>query len=179
MLTITPKIKKSARRTLVIQVTQSGEVVVRAPRLMPDFLVNRFVNKKREWILKSVKKVSKIPKKSFPNSKKDYLEKKKKVNLLIKNRLTYFNKFYNFKFNGVSIKNQSTRWGSCSSKGNLNFNYKIIYLTPEQQDYIVVHELCHLEQMNHSKNFWNLVEKTLPNFRNVKKQIKESGIRLG
>jgi predicted metal-dependent hydrolase len=80
--------------------------------------------------------------------------------------------FYNFSYNKVFIKNQRTRWGSCSSNRNLNFNYRIINLAPELQDYLIVHELCHLQEFNHGQAFWNLVGLQIPNYKVVRTQLK-------
>jgi len=93
--------------------------------------------------------------------------------------LEYFNTFYNFKWGRVTIRNQKTRWGSCSKKGNLNFNYKIALLKPSQADYIIVHELCHLKEFNHGKNFWSLVAQTIPDYKEVRSSLRTSGFRLG
>jgi hypothetical protein len=77
--------------------------------------------------------------------------------------------------NTALIKNTSSRWGSCSRLGNLNFNYKIVFLPPELQDYLVVHELCHLGQFNHSQSFWNLVKKTIPEYLRLRKNLRDIG----
>src|SRR3989344_1735259 len=95
---------------------------------------------------------------------------------LVKQRIAYFNQFYHFRIRRVAIKNQKTRWGSGSSKGNLNFNYKIIYLPKRLADYLIVHELCHLEQLNHSKKFWDLVSKTMPSYKRINKILKKTPI---
>ncbi|MFA6463413.1 MAG: M48 family metallopeptidase [Candidatus Paceibacterota bacterium] len=84
-----------------------------------------------------------------------------------------FNTSYNFTYNSVKIKSTKTRWGSCSSKGNLNFSYKIALLPEHLADYLVVHELCHLGEFNHSENFWNLVEKTIPDFAQRRHELKK------
>lgn len=105
-------------------------------------------------------------------------KKREQARYFVENRLSAINKFYKFKINRVAIKNQLTRWGSCSSKGNLNFNYKIIYLKPEMADYLIVHELCHLGQMNHSKKFWALVSATIPDYRKINKELKNTSARL-
>jgi predicted metal-dependent hydrolase len=94
---------------------------------------------------------------------RDYLALKEHARELVHARLAHFNQHYNFSYNRVSIKNTKTKWGSCSSKRNLNFSYKIITLPPELQDYLIVHELCHLSEMNHRKGFWDLVGETIPN----------------
>lgn len=91
---------------------------------------------------------------------------------LINSRLEYFNQFYGFKYNKVSVRNQRTRWGSCSNKGNLSFNIKILFLPEKMRDYIIVHELCHLKEFNHSKNFWSLIEKTIPDYKNIHQKIR-------
>lgn len=103
----------------------------------------------------------------FTNSKKE------EARIFVKNRLAYFNQFYQFPIKRVAIKNQKTRWGSCSSKGNLNFNYKVKYLPAAFADYIIVHELCHLQELNHSKKFWALVAKTVPDFKQINKAVKK------
>ena len=95
----------------------------------------------------------------------------------VENRISYFNKFYKFEINRIAIKNTSTRWGSCSSKKNLNFNYKIIFLKPELSDYLIVHELCHLGQLNHSKKFWALVFKTIPDYAKINKELKRTPVK--
>ncbi|MCX6719584.1 MAG: M48 family metallopeptidase [Candidatus Staskawiczbacteria bacterium] len=106
------------------------------------------------------------------------VKKREQARRLVENRLSYFNKFYNFEINRVAIKNASTRWGSCSSLGNLNFNYKIIYLRPELADYLIVHELCHLGEFNHSKRFKALVAKTIPNYVSINKELKRTPVKL-
>ena len=105
-------------------------------------------------------------------------KKREQARRFVENRLSYFNKFYNFEINHVSIKNTSTRWGSCSSMGNLNFNYKIIYLRPQLADYLIVHELCHLGELNHSKRFWELVAKTIPDYVNINKELRRTPVQI-
>ncbi|MBP6881839.1 MAG: M48 family metallopeptidase [Candidatus Pacebacteria bacterium] len=80
-------------------------------------------------------------------------------------RLHHFNQHYNLSWNRVAIRNQRRRWGSCTSLRNLNFNYKIILLPPHLQDYIIVHELCHLEHLHHGQTFWDLVAEQIPDYK--------------
>jgi len=103
-----------------------------------------------------------------------YLEHKETARKLVSERIAHFNRVYDFKVGRISIKNTKTRWGSCSRKGNLNFNYKIALLPAKHRDYIVVHELCHLGQLNHSKKFWALVEKTIPDYAIIHRELKKS-----
>ncbi len=94
----------------------------------------------------------------------DYLVRKEDARQLVVARIAHYNLHYKFEFNRIAIRNQATRWGSCSSAGNLNFNYRLVYLPLELVDYIVVHELCHLWEFNHSRKFWDLVAQTIPNW---------------
>ena len=95
-------------------------------------------------------------------SKWEYLAQKERARELVHQKLLTLNKHYGMVFNKVAIRNQRSRWGSCSKKGNLNFNYRIIYLPEALQDYLIVHELCHLAMFNHSKQFWALVAEVIP-----------------
>lgn len=102
---------------------------------------------------------------------KQYLELKEKARELVTRRLEYWNLHYKLTYGRVSIRNQVSRWGSCSSKGNLNFNYRIVNLTPELADYIIVHELCHRGQFNHSQKFWDLVGETMSHYELLRKEL--------
>lgn len=96
---------------------------------------------------------------------KHYVEHKEAARTLVHARLAHYNQFYNFNYNRVAIRNTRSRWGSCSSKQNLNFNYRILFLPPELQDYLIVHELCHLQEMNHAQSFWDLVAEQVPQYK--------------
>ena len=106
------------------------------------------------------------------------IKKRELARRFVDNRINYFNGFYGFKINRIAIKNAKTRWGSCSSKGNLNFNYKIIYLKSALADYLLVHELCHLGELNHSKRFWLLVSKTIPNYIEINKELRRTHVKF-
>lgn len=102
----------------------------------------------------------------------DYIANKDKAYELVMTKLAEFNQIYNFKYNKVSIKNQKTRWGSCSSKSNLNFSYKIALIPEHLVNYLIVHELCHLGEFNHSQKFWSLVARTIPDYKNSRKELR-------
>ncbi|MBU1110417.1 M48 family metallopeptidase [Patescibacteria group bacterium] len=133
------------------------------------------------WIINGLKKnrFKKIRrvKKTCRSSSKDYKEKKEIARKLVKEKVERFNSFYAFKFGRISIRNQRTRWGSCSSKKNLNFNYRIIYLPERLADYIIIHELCHLKELNHTKKFWALVSKTFPDYKSINKELRTNGFK--
>lgn len=102
---------------------------------------------------------------------KEYKRYKEYTRALVARKINDFNTFYHFPFNRVAIRNQRSRWGSCSKRGNLNFNYRLALISEELVDYVIVHELCHLGEFNHSKNFWNLVAQTIPNHAERRKKL--------
>ena len=106
-------------------------------------------------------------------SQKDYLEQKKRATALVFGRLDYFNNHYNLQYQRVFIRNQITKWGTCSTLGNLSFNYRIVYLPSHLADYLIVHELCHLKYLNHSKEFWDLVAQTIPDYKFKKCELRK------
>jgi hypothetical protein len=160
-------------------VHHDGRVVVTAPRFASKQMIEQFVASKSEWIKEKLAHFKKHPRVLVPkHTKKEIVAYKKQARQLVEARIKHFNAIYNFKFQRIAIRNQKTRWGSCSKKGNLNFNYKIVLLPPELADYIVVHELCHLGELNHSRNFWALVEKTVPNWRELRMSLRKDQIRL-
>lgn len=128
----------------------------------------KVVKVRRRPVAKNIKKAS----------HQSYALNKQAAYDLAISRLEYFNTFYNFKYKKISIKNTVTRWGSCSRQGNLNFNYRIATLPSELSDYIIVHELCHLGEFNHSKNFWSLVARTIPNYKLLRAELKKKGMEV-
>ena len=168
---ISYRVIRSNRRTVAIQISPSGEVVVRCPHRMPQVAVHAFVENKSDWIEKHLEKL--IPVQPFsPTQLQDLARQAKPV---LVERTAYFAKVMGLTYERITIRAQHTRWGSCSGKGNLNFNC-LLMLVPEQvRDYVVVHELCHLRQMNHSPEFWAEVEKVFPNYRVARKWLKDNG----
>lgn len=98
---------------------------------------------------------------------------------VVNERLAYYSSIIGVSYNDVRIKEQKTRWGSCSGKGNLNFNWKLVTAPMEILDYVIIHELCHLRFLNHSKQFWHMVEMYMPDYNNARKWLKDNGMRLG
>ncbi|HEY4501522.1 MAG TPA: M48 family metallopeptidase [Candidatus Paceibacterota bacterium] len=105
---------------------------------------------------------------------KQYVKHKEQARMAVHARLSFFNAHYGHTVGRVFIKNSKSRWGSCSLQGNLNFNYKLIFLPPEVLDYVVVHELCHLREFNHSPAFWALVGQVLPNHKELRKSLRQA-----
>lgn len=105
-------------------------------------------------------------------SRLHYLRHKEVAREYIHTRIAYWNQHYGCQLRKVFIKNHKSRWGSCSSRGNLNFNYRLLFLPPHLVDYVIVHELCHLQEMNHSKKFWELVALAFPNYKALRKELR-------
>lgn len=140
------------------------------------------LNKNDEASFKNTKKFFvkrvKVRQKIKPSiaSRKKYEDNKELARKIIKERLEIINGFYGFEYKKVAIRDTKSRWGSCSARRNLNFNYKIIFLPDHLRDYIIVHELCHLKEMNHSIMFWNEVAKYCSDYKNCRSELKS--IRL-
>ncbi len=169
----TLKLNKRAR-SIRITVRNDGTVLISAPRYAGLRRIEQFVMEKQEWILEKQKHFASMPQQPKLNPM-EVKRLKKEALLLVEDRLKYYSSVYGIKYGRISIRGQKTRWGSCSRAGNLNFNYRIATLSRELADYIVVHELCHIKEFNHSKNFWALVEQTIPEYRTYKAQLRKSG----
>ena len=93
-------------------------------------------------------------------------------------RVAFYHAITGGNYTSITIRDQKSRWGSCSSRGTLSFNYRLIFAPPKVLDYVVVHELCHLTHMNHSKDFWNMVASVMPDYKESKSWLKEHGQEL-
>ncbi|MEI8130071.1 MAG: SprT family zinc-dependent metalloprotease [bacterium] len=161
-------------RNLRINVKHDGSVVVTKPRYIPNLAVHSFVEKHSPWIEARIKEFAAKPAPLLgKRSRRDYVAHKERARARVHELVLKWNMHYKLPINTISIGNQTSRWGSCSSKKNLNFNYKIIFLPTELQDYIVVHELCHLKELNHSERFWNLVTESIPNHKILRAELKK------
>lgn len=127
--------------------------------------------------LMSVKSRKKSIRKRISTNQKHYLTYKEATRALVHRRLAELNVHYGFVYHRVAIKNMTSRWGSCSEKKNLNFNYRIVFLPAHLQDYIIVHELCHLKVFNHSQTFWDLVAEQVPNYKACRRELRKINIK--
>ena len=168
------KIRKSTRaKRMSIAVHRDGSVVVVQPARVGLERFLSLLQEKFVWIEETLKKFNgRTSLISLRHSASERVMLSRSARQIVEDRLIYFNQFYNFEYKRITIRNQKTRWGSCSSRGNLNFNYRIALLQPELQDYLIVHELCHLKEFNHSRNFWKLVEQQIPNYKILHKALK-------
>jgi predicted metal-dependent hydrolase len=173
----TLKISKRAKR-IRLAVYCDGSCVVTAPEKVNHWLIERFIAQKSKWIYDKIKYFSSFSHTlHINNNEKDIETIKQQALALVQMRIQKFNAHYGFTFSKINIKNQKTRWGSCSRKGNLNFNYKIALLPEKLADYIVVHELCHLGEFNHCRAFWALVAQTLPDYCALRSELRRVGAK--
>lgn len=164
--------RRKRSKHLKITIRPDASVMVSIPSRVSLKTTERFIRKKANWILKKIKYYRSHPSNIlFTHNPLKYQQEKEKARDFVTEKIKFFNQFYKFHYNQVMIRNQRTRWGSCSRKGNLSLNYKIIHLPKHLADYIIVHELCHLKEMNHSPKFWQLVSQMIPDYFQRKKEL--------
>lgn len=172
---------KSKRKTMSIEIKLDGRIVVRAPLRASKASVVRFLEEHRDWIVNHYKKIREDMEQGGeinPLSPEDIRKLADEAMKVIPQRVAYYAPLIGVTYKRITIRNQKTRWGSCSSKGNLNFNCLLMLTPPEVLDSVVVHELCHLKHMNHSKDFYAEILKVFPDYRIHDKWLKENGNKL-
>lgn len=174
---------RSRRKSLAIEITPELQVVVRAPARMPVREINAFVQEKDDWIRAHLQQMAEKKRlreqyREQALSKEELQELATQAMKLIPQKVHYYAQIIGVTYGRITIRNQRTRWGSCSGKGNLNFNCLLLLMPEEVLDYVVVHELCHRKEMNHSARFWEEVEKILPDYRQSRKWLKDNGGRI-
>lgn len=174
----------SRARHMRLSVYRGGSLVVTIPSFMHTLIyvprIEHFLQQKAAWILKHIRSsAASVP--TVPPiaryTKAEYIQYKAQAQLLAEQKVATFNQHYGYTVGTITIRNQKTRWGSCSKKGNLNFHYAIALLPEPLVDYLVVHELCHIRQFNHSKAFWALVAEKIPDYIQRRRQLRAIGLR--
>ncbi|MCI7323009.1 MAG: M48 family metallopeptidase [Lachnospiraceae bacterium] len=183
--TLSAELVRSARKTMSLQVFGDGSVVIRAPKCVKDREALEFMEKHRAWILTKRHQLEqraeqrKEQQEQYGIPPYDSLGQAEKDMICqhFIDRLEHYAPLMGVDYGQVHIRNQKGRWGSCSSKGNLNFNYRLHYLPQELMDYVIVHELAHRVYMNHSSKFWGLVQAYMPEYKEYQKRLHDIGIR--
>lgn len=174
-------IRRSKRaKRMRLAVYCDGNFIVTVPQTFPTNSIDRYVISKSQWVISKLdffEELNKKQKLTFGSDGYD-LYKNKALEMVTERLETLNKEHYQYKFNKISIKSQKTRWGSCSRKRNLNFNYKILFLSPKMRDYIIIHELCHLKEFNHSNKYWRLVAKAMPNYIKIIEELKIKGLTI-
>lgn len=172
---------RSDRKTIAIEINIDLRVLVRSPQFLSDNDIQSFVIKKSNWLKQHLQLMKERNEKKAlpPKLSRGEIEVLGKQALdIIPKRVQLFAPIIGVGYGKLTVRNQKTLWGSCSSGGNLSFNCLLMLAPPEVVDYVVVHELCHRRHMNHSKSFWGEVERVLPNYRVQKKWLKDNGNEL-
>lgn len=173
---------RSARKTVAIQISAEGEVTVRAPRRCSSRVIDNIVAEKRDWILKKQNEIRgraiflQEQERQQPRiSEAEQVRYRKLAGQVLARKVEYYARQMQVTFGRITVRDQKTRWGSCSAKGNLNFNWRLVLAPEEVLDYVVVHELAHRKEMNHSQRFWSQVENVMPDYRSRRMWLKENG----
>jgi predicted metal-dependent hydrolase len=157
--------KRRGQKRMTLSVHESGRVTLTVPRWVTQKAAHAFVEERSQWIRTSLQSLVSGVTVDPQEARNQYLKHKEDARELVLKRLSELNQQYNYVYNRVSIRMNSSRWGSCNSKGNLSFDFRILFLPPELQEYLLVHELCHLKEMNHSPRFWALVAHAVPDYK--------------
>ncbi len=172
------RIIRSQRKTLGLEVKEQ-EIIVRAPMWASTSDIDRFVRSHRDWIEKKIRKLEEQRQVAAePLTEEEVRDLVSAAQKYIPERVAYFAPLVGVKYGRVTIRKQHTRWGSCSAKRNLSFNCLLMLTPPEVIDSVVVHELCHLKEMNHSSRFYQEVLRVFPDYRKWDKWLKENGRAL-
>lgn len=161
--------RQAYRRSIRLQYRNQAFTVT-APQTLLLSKIEDFLHSQKAWIKKRLtqdKQKTLLPELGFNE------DTKRAAKILILGKITELKSDYPFAYKGITIKNLNSKWGSCSAKKNLNFNYRLIALPEHLVTYIVVHELCHLKELNHSQRFWDLVAKVCPNYRQLRKELHQ------
>lgn len=181
-------LKRSKRKSYGLEVDEEGNVTLKVPMRSSDTFMYSFLKDKSRWIRekheKQIRRKEQVAAwkaeqgitpvheealaRRYREAAKEYFPK----------RVSYYQAQMGGEYERIVIREQKTRWGSCSSRGTLSFNWRLMLAPPAVLDYVVVHELAHLQQMNHSKKFWDIVERVMPDYRSRRKWLKENGTKL-
>ena len=175
------EIRKSKRKSFSIEIQKNGSVLLRTPLFVRQKEAEAFLLKHQNWILTTLEKVNQRKEKLLkidPLSLEELENLRERAKIEIPPIVDAYAKKMGVQYQKITMRCQKTRWGSCSSKGNLNFNYLLLLAPEEVLHYVVVHELCHLKEMNHSKRFWQEVEAVLPDYKPSYQWLKVHGNEL-
>lgn len=175
---------RSDRKSYAISISSEGLITVRVPLKASDKEIHHILTEKQHWIItryleqqhkQASKPVSDLTQTQRTALTQRYIAAAKEY---FPKRAAYFQQFTGGIYHRITIRDQKTRWGSCSAKGTLSFNWRLMLAPPAILDYVVVHELCHLTHMNHSTAFWQAVAEVYPDYRTARKWLKDHGQEL-
>lgn len=174
------KIIRSNRKSLGMEINANG-LIIRAPLHATDAQINEFILQHKSWIEKNLQKVEKRQEQLanvVPLTMDEIQALADKALKVIPERVKFYAPKVGVTYGRITIRNQRSKWGSCSAKGNLNFNCLLMLTPPEVIDSVVVHELCHRKEMNHSDKFYAEVLRVFPEYHKWDKWLKDNGSML-
>ena len=166
------QIIRSNRKTLAIHIEQDLRVTVRAPYRIDDETIAQAVAKHRQWIEKSIEKQRQKNRNQPVLTETDIAALKEKARQVIPKRVEYYAEIMDVKPTSVKITSAQKRFGSCNAKNGLCFSYLLMLYPSEAVDYVVVHELAHIKEHNHSARFYAVIEQYLPNYRQLENLLR-------
>ncbi|MBE6635297.1 MAG: M48 family metallopeptidase [Ruminococcaceae bacterium] len=169
------RIVYSTRKTVSIQI-KSGEIIVRAPRGLAESEIEKIVYKHSEWIKKALARQTQREAGYEALSESDIKALRKAARAYFNEKCPIFAEKMGLEYKRIGITSARTRFGSCSSKKNINFSFYLMLYPEEAREYVIVHELAHLREMNHSPRFYAIVERYLPDYRARRKLLKSGGV---
>lgn len=165
--------KRRGTKSLRITVRHDGSIFLTVPWSLSLQRAKQFLMSKQEWIQDACKRaLGRPPRLLNQGGHDEYVAHKEAARQCITERVQHFQALYGVLYHRLSIRNQKSRFGSCSAQRNLSFNYRLLFLPPHLRDYVVVHELCHLKELNHSSRFWALLAETIPDYREKKRELQ-------
>lgn len=164
--------KRRGVKKMTLSVRRDGTITLTVPWWVSQRAAAHYIEEKRSWLTEALAHARARGGLSCKEQDEHYKQHKEAARAFVQERLPVLNEHYGFSWGRVAIRKNSTSWGSCSSKRNLNFDYRILFLPKHLQDYILVHELCHLKEMNHSPRFWNLVAQVIPDYKRHRAELR-------
>lgn len=169
---------RSARKTIGIQIKRDGSVTVRAPLHCKQSVIEAFLVEKAAWIRRKQAELQSSRQEMVPLTEEEKESYRVRASEIFEKKVSMYASKMNVTIHRITIRDQKTRWGSCSAGGNLNFNWRLLLAPEEVLDYVVVHELAHRKEMNHSSRFWKIVEEFVPDYRTYRQWLRQYGENL-
>ena len=180
--TIEAQVVYSRRHSLALEIKTDGQVIIRAPEGISEGVLMEFVRTRQEWILKKWfdsetkrRNLAQVFPHDYEEDPKLEAAYRRKARERIGQRIAYFAALMGVTYGRISIRSAKTRWGSCSSEGNLNFHWKLVLMPEHVMDYVVIHELAHRKEMDHSARFYAVVAQQMPDYKVWQSWLKEHG----
>jgi predicted metal-dependent hydrolase len=167
-------IRRRGMRRMLLSISSRGELVMTVPKLAPSMFITSFLRQSSAWIEKHLHHIG-THRSAREERQREYAARRSEAKSIIERRVSELSLRHGFRYRKISVRNQQTRFGSCSRIGNLSFQYRIAFFPPEERDYIIIHELCHLRHFDHSPAFWAEVGAFVPDHERIRRRLRHRG----